>query len=56
VWRFALPAGVKPEDVSSEVSDDGVLSFTAPPPQPEMTAQTVYSGLLKPKIEKKIKN
>ena len=54
VWRFALPPGVKTEDLNSEVSDDGVLKFTAPPPQPKMNVQTVYSVLTKPEMDKKI--
>jgi hypothetical protein len=55
VWRFTLPPGVKESDLCSEVSSDGVLSFTAPLPQPKLSVQTVYSGLPKPKMEKKIK-
>jgi HSP20 family molecular chaperone IbpA len=57
VWRFSLPAGVKPEDVVQDLSDDGVLTLSAPLPQPKLNVQTVFSGLpQKSKKEKKIKS
>jgi len=57
VWRFTLPAGVKPEDVVQDLGDDGVLRLSAPLPQPKLNVQTVFSGLpQKSKKEKKIKS
>jgi len=57
VWRFGLPAGVKPEDVVQDLGDDGVLRLSAPLPQPKLNVQTVFSGLpQKLKKEKKIKS
>ena len=56
VWRFSLPAGVKPDDVVYDLGDDGVLRLSAPLPQPKLNVQTVFSGLpQKFKKEKKIK-
>jgi HSP20 family molecular chaperone IbpA len=53
-WRFTLPAGVQPKDVDHDLGDDGVLRLSAPLPQPKLNLQTVFSGLPKPKVEKKI--
>ena len=54
VWRFILPAGVQPEDVVQDLGDDEVFRLSAPLPQPKLNLQTVFSGLPKPKMEKKV--
>ena len=45
VWRFRLPEGVKPEDVDHELSDDGILRFSAPLPKPKLSELNWFSSM-----------
>ena len=52
VWRFGLPEGVKPEDVDHELSDDGILRFSAPLPKLKLPELKWFSSMsVKPKKE-----